>query len=294
MKVDELISIYRDCGFKINNICDKYFTRQGWVNYAFPPLVKTPVRSNLIESLQWKYLITVILTELRRKNTYEYILQTSDYSLEKFAKKTRNRIRKSLQNCTFTRPGLDDLLKFGLAINQQTLKRQHKNDKTLTDVRYWTRYITTLYSQESILILGAYYAGRMVGYIIASEVEGKFIIFHAFIDRVDSEITDPMNGLLYTLINQLIEKNRSVKISYGLDSILELQELNRFKSNMLFDRIPVTRVYILNPLLLPFVKFIIFLYMHLLKRKSIKNSFTRKLVRLYQGHRLLFREATLS
>jgi hypothetical protein len=290
MKAEEFISLYRKCGLKIISIGGNFFNRQGLVNYSFPNLLKTSVNSDLVESIKWKYLVTILLADLKRKNSYEFILETSDYSLEKFTKRTRNRIRKSLQNCTFIRPGLDDMLTFGLAINQQTHSRQGKKDKTLTDARHWNRYITSLLSYDNVIALGAYYSGRMVGYIIAAELEGKYIIFHAFIDRIDSEITDPMNGLLYTMINQLIEQNGSVKISYGLDSFLELNELNRFKNNMLFERIPVSRVYILNPLLLPFVKFIIFCYVRLLRRKSIKNTFIRKLIRLYQGNRLFYRE----
>jgi hypothetical protein len=290
MKVEEFISLHRNCGLKIKAIGEHFFNRQGWVNYSFPNLAKIPIDNTLIDSIKWKYLVTILLADLKRKNSYEFILDTNDYSLEKFAKKTRNRIRKSLQNCSFKRPGLEDMLTFGLLINQQTHIRQRKKDKTLTDSRHWNRYITALLSNDSVIILGAYYEGRMVGYTIAAELEGKYILFHAFIDRIDSEITDPMNGLLYTMINQLIEQNGSIKISYGLDSFLELNELNRFKNNMLFERIPVSRVYILNPFLLPFVKFIIFFYVHLPGRKSIKNTFIRKLIRLYQGHRLFYRE----
>lgn len=294
MTVNEFVSLYRDSGCYVITIGDHYFNQQGWVNYSFPNLVKIPVTQRLIKSIKWKYLISVLFTELRRKNTYEFILHTSDYSIERFAKKIRNRIRKSLQNCTFKRPDIEDMLTHGLAINRQTLKRQHKRDKSLTDAGLWNRHVTTLFTQKNINMLGAYYAGRMVGYIVVSELEEKYIINHAFIDRNDSETTDPMNGLLYTMVNQLIEKDGSVKISYGLDSFEELHELNRFKNNMLFERIPVSRVYILHPVLLPLVKLIIFYNLHVLKRKSIKNSFTRKVIRLYQGHRMLFREGKAS
>lgn len=294
MTVNEFVSLYRDSGCYVITIGDHHFNQQGWVNYSFPNLVKIPVTQRLIKSIKWKYLISVLFTELRRKNTYEFILHTSDYSIERFAKKTRNRIRKSLQNCTFKRPDIEDMLTHGLAINRQTLKRQHKRDKSLTDAGLWNRYVTALFAQKNINMLGAYYAGRMVGYIVVTELEEKYIINHAFIDRNDSEITDPMNGLLYTMVSQLIEKDGSVKISYGLDSFEELHELNRFKNNMLFERIPVSRVYILHPVLLPLVKLIIFYNLHVLKRKSIKNSFTRKVIRLYQGHRMLFREGKAS
>ena len=290
MNVQELLGIYHEGGLMIKAIGNYHFNRQGLINYSFPNLVKIPVNNTLVDSIRWRYVISVLLTELKRKNSYEYILKTNNYSLDHFAKKIRNRIRKSLQNCSFKRPDLEDMLTFGLAINQQTLKRQHKRDKILTDPRQWRQYISALYKEECITMLGAYYAGRMVGYIIALQLDGKYIINHAFIDRVDSETTDPMNGLLYTLINQLLLKDQYIEISYGLDSIAELPELNRFKSNMLFEPVPVSRVYILHPFLVPFFKFIIFFYIHLLRKRNIHNPFARKLVRMYQGHRLPFRE----
>jgi len=294
MTVTEFVRLYRNSGCYVITIGDHYFNQQGLINYSFPNLVKVPITDNLVKSIKWKYLVSVLFTELRRKNTYEFILHTSDYSIDKFAKKTRNRIRKSLQNCTFKRPDLEDMLTYGLAINQQTFKRQNKKDKTLTVTGQWNKYITALFTQKNINILGAYYAGRMVGYIIVTELEEKYIINHAFIDRNDSETTDPMNGLLYTMVSHLIEKDGSVNISFGLDSFEELHELNRFKNNMLFERIPGSRVYILHPLLLPLIKLIIFYNLHLLKRKSIKNSFTRKVIRLYQGYRMFFREGKAS
>ena len=130
----------------------------------------------------------------------------------------------------------------------------------------------------------------MVGYVVAVDLGERYDMCHTFIDRNDSQVTNAMNGLLYTLVNQIIEKNGSVKISYGIDSFTELHELNRFKHNMLFERSPVSRVYVINPLLLPFVRLIIFYNLRLLGRKSIRSPFTRKLIRIYQGHRLYFRE----
>jgi hypothetical protein len=290
MKVEEFVRLIRNSGLEISSTGSAYFYRQGWINYSYPTLVKTPIKNHLVQSVRWKYPISLILTDLRRKNTYEFVLHTDDYAIDKFAKKIRNRIRKSLQNCTFKRPSLEDMLTFGLKINQDTLKRQNRRDTVLTNANKWKIYITSLYAVNDIIMLGAFYANRMVGYIVATELEEKYIICHAFIDRNDSEITDPMNGLIFTLVNQLIEKDKTVRISYGLDSFTTLAELNRFKSNMLFERIPVSRVYIINPLLLPFIKLAIFFYMHVLQRKNFKSDFPRQLIRLYQGHRLCFRE----
>lgn len=293
MKAEEYIDLFRDCGIRINTIDNNHFNRQGLVNYSFPNLTKMILSTQLIKAIRWKHAVSVLLTELPRKNTYEFILETSDYNIERFAKKIRNRIRKSLQNCTFSKPTLSDLMTFGLAINQQTLKRQHLNNKTYTDPLLWRKYITPLFTSDDVIFLGAYYAGRMVGYLVAIELEGKFIITHAFIDRNDSETTDPMNGLLYTMVNQIIEKQKTAKISYGIDSIRDLHELNRFKNNMLFNRVPVSRVYLLNPMLIPFVRLFIFITIGLLGRKNIRNDLGRKIIHLYQGHRMLFRDHAL-
>ncbi len=293
MKAEEYVDLFRNCGIRIKTIGNNHFNRQGLVNYSFPNLTKVTLSAQLIKAIRWKHAVSVLLTELPRKNTYEFILDANDYNIERFAKKIRNRIRKSLQNCTFSKPTLSDLMTFGLAINQQTLKRQHLNIKSFTDPVLWKNYVTPLFTSDDVIILGAYYAGRMVGYLVVIELEGKFIIMHAFIDRNDSETTDPMNGLLYTMVNQIIEKNKAAKISYGIDSIRDLPELNRFKNNMLFNRVPVSRVYLLNPLLIPFVRLFIYIMIGLLGKKNFRNDLIRKIIHLYQGHRMLFRDHTL-
>lgn len=291
MKIEKYISICRNCGQNIRTIGGNYFKSHLWKSYSYPLNSKIHLNDDLISSLRWKYLITTIFTESLKKNTVEFILNTSKYDIEMFSRKTRNRVNKSLHNCSFKRPPLEDLVNFGLNINRQTLDRQHRKDATLTNLKHWSKYIASLYAYDEIIILGAYYSGRMVGYIITADLEGDLNIIHAFIDRQDSEITSPMMGLIYTLCRQLIEINGSCRISYGLDSLDPEPELNRFKRNMLFKQIPSTRVYVLNPILLIVFRFIINYYLNVLKRRNIKNPLVRKIIKLYQGSRLIQHES---
>lgn len=289
MNIEEIVSIYRNCGFTINKIAGYYFLNRGWINYSFPQLIDININGNLINSLKWRYPLTVIKTESRIKNTYEFVLEANDYGLAKFNGKKRYDIRKSLKDCVFKRPGLEDLFQFGLKMNQQTLARQGRNDKFLTNDQHWRKYIKSFYSQENIYILGAYIADRMVGYITVCKIAGNYYIIDPFYDRQAAD-SSPMHGLIFTLVNQLIEKNGSIKIFYGVDSFSPLPNLNKYKQSMLFKRVPTTRVYLINPILLLPIKLIIFYNICLLKRKSIRNSFTRKSINLYQGHRLLSKE----
>ena len=210
MKMEEFISLYRDAGQEINTIYGSYFKTHGTRSYSFPLNYKINVSENLISILKWKYLISTVFTDSIKKNATEFLLNTNDYSLEYFGRKIRNRINKSLQNCSFKRPELEDLLTFGLIINRQTLTIQHRKDKTLSSEKIWNKYITSLYSSPDFIILGAYYNDRMVGYIVAFDLEGVYNFIHANIDRHDSETTSPMCGLLYTFVNMIIKEKGSI------------------------------------------------------------------------------------
>jgi len=290
MNLQEVIEVFRNAGLKIIAENHHYFSTLHGINYSFPPLIKIPIQQLNIKRLNWKHFISVIYTDLQLKNTYEFVLTTNNYPIEGFDKKVRNRIRKSLQNCTFKRPALQDLLNEGLYININTCKRQHRNDKILTNPKKWKKYISKLYENNQIIMLGAYYNNRMVGYIIAYELEQKINILHAHIDRKDSEITSPMNGLIFNLVNLLIEQYGTVTISYGIESFVPLPELNRFKYNMLFKRVPITRLYLIHPIIVPFIKIYLFVVLKILNKKSVHNNFLKNLIRLYQGHRLYYKE----
>lgn len=287
MLTSELVNILKEGGQNIYLIDEFYFQRKLGVSNSIPDCYKINIKNSLVRILKWRNWISVLLTDFKQKNTFEFILETDNYSLKKFSRKTRNRIRKSLDNCSFRKPELNDLLISGRCINKQTLSRQKRRDRFLSDKKKWGNYIESIYSCPDIIILAAYFNNRIVGYIITAKIEDKFCILHAFIDKKDSEITAPMNGLIFTLVNKLIKEKGLIKISYGLDSIRDLPELNRFKSTMLFQREYMTRVFVINPFILPFFKLFVFFNLSILKRRSIKNKLTREIIHIYYGHRLL-------
>ena len=287
MKIEEFISLYQKWGYPIKKKGEYYFYSYKLRNYSFPHFKKIIVDNKLVRALKWKYIMSTLLIDSAKKNECEFILSTNNYDIQNFNTKTRNRIKKSLQTCTFKRPSLDDMFHFGLLINQQTVKRQSRKEKTLTDTKQWHEYIKSVYLNNEFKILGAYYNNRMVGYTVIYELEGRYNFLHAYIDREDSTATSPMCGLLYTQINQLIEENGRITVSYGLGSFAHLPELIRFKRNMLFNQVPASRGYIIHPLLLIFIKLIICYNIQLRKQKSVKYSLIKIIIQLYQGNRLL-------
>lgn len=289
MLTSEFVNLLKEARQNISLINEFYLLKTRWVSYSFPTCFKINVKNSLVKIIKWRNWISVLLDDFVQKNTFEFILETNDYSLERFPRKTRNRIRKSLDNCSFRKPVINDLLNSGRYINKQTLSRQKRRNRLLSDKKKWRNFIESIYSCPDIIILAAYFNNRMVGYIITAKIEDKFCILHAFIDKKDSEITAPMNGLIFTLVNKLIKENGIIKISYGLDSIRDLPELNRFKSKMLFHREYMTRFFVINPLILPFIKLRVFFTLSILKRRSIKNKLLREIIHIYNGHILLKR-----
>jgi len=286
MKLNDVVRTYQKCGYKIKKIQDSYFLNQGWINYSFPQLADIKMNKRLINRLKWKHVLSVIKTISPIKNTYEYILNTDEYPIEHFKQNTRTTIRKSLKNCEFKRPSYDDLLNYGLYINRQTLKLQQRRDKYLTNKKRWEKYVALFYNNEDSYILGAYMERKMIGYMITYEFEGKHIVINQYIDRKYSTY-NPINGLLYMLVNQIISEKGRVEISDGIESFSPLPFLNKFKRSMLFERVPVTRIYLIHPVIIPIFRLVIFIYIHIFKRRRIKNQWTQKIIQLYQGYRII-------
>jgi hypothetical protein len=288
MELNDFVKIHRESGYSIKKREDYYFLNRGIVNYSFPQLFEMPLNNKIVQNLRWRYFISVIKADSKIKNNYEYILRTDSYEIDDFRKKTRTTIRKSLSTCVFKKPSLDDLLNEGLEINRQTLKLQKRSDKFLTDPKLWEKYISLFYNNHDSTIMGAYFEDKMIGYAIAYELEGKHYFHLQHIDR-NYATYYPMSGLMYVVINQLIKEKGAIEISDGIESFDPMPTLNQFKTYMRFERVPINRVYVLHPMLIILFKSFLFYYIRILGKKNVRIDWIRRIVTLYQGHRVLNR-----
>jgi hypothetical protein len=286
MKIDEFIELHNKSGYKIRTIHGNYFKTGILKCYSWPFNYRISMNDRIIKHLKWRYPITIICTEAAKKNTCEFVLKAETYDINRFPAKKRNDIRQSLKIYRFERPDLSDLLNTGFKINKQSLGRQNREDRILSDFKRWSNYIGLLYAHDDVIFWGAYLAEKMVGYLIVFKIDNRYSIHIAFIDRQLSGNASPMNGMIFSLVNQLIKDKGSVDISYGGYYFSPIPALNKFKKSMLFEAVPASRVFIVNPVLLFFFWMIISFNIKVLKRKSIKNELTRKIIRIYQGNRL--------
>jgi len=293
MKIEEFASLNRSWDKTIKRVGDYYFCKQRDAGYpiavysAFPLNQKVKVDRQFIKELKRKFLITQILLDLPKKDIYEYVLTTDNYSLDQFNGNQRHRIRKCQKIFSFRNPSLEDLLQEGLAINRQTIERQSRTDSKLTDSKLWTRYVHSIYNDSRFTILGAYRENLMVAYLVVYNLEGKFNLVEAFIDRNQAKGASPMRGLLYTLINNLTGEYGKITISYGFHKFSRPTSLTRFKETMHFERFSYAKAYVVNPVLQVALGLLVFVLIKLLHRKTFKRKWTRATIKLYQGHRRL-------
>jgi hypothetical protein len=290
MRLEELINLHRYWGYSIQKVGDSYFHHHGFRKSSFPLNYQITVDQNLVNKLKWSALISSVLVDMPRKNLYDLMLTTDHYDLDSFTCKVRNRIRKSLEHCKFRRPALEDLLTRGLEMNRQTMKRQSRSERILTDQKLWKKCITSIYNNPGFIILGAYFENVLTGFLVAFEMEGRYNLHMAIIDRTDSSRTNPMSGLLYTMVNNLIQKQGTVTVSYGIHEYVGASDLNRFKRNMRFEPVPVTKAYVINPLFLGLVRMMIGAILKLRKWGIKKIPGAWRLIHCYQGYRILQRE----
>lgn len=288
MNLHEFVSLHEEIGYDVKKWNGSYFLNKGMVAYSFPQLVEIPLDKKLVNLLKWRKLITVIKTCHSLKNTCEYILKTENYNLETIRKKTRTTIKKSLKTCEFKRPELNELIEEGLAINRDTLKVQRRKDKFLSSPEVWEKLITQFYQQPETKILAAYINEKMIAYAIAYLMNGKHYFHLQHINRQYATYY-PMSGLMFTLINEIIAETGKIEISDGIESFVPMPSLNKFKRYMGFERVPITRVYVLHPVLVILLKPIVFYVLSLKKKRTVRTPFMQKAVDLYYGHRTLCR-----
>lgn len=291
MDIEELVAIHRKWGYRIQKIDGEYFHIHGFRKSSFPPEKIIRPERQLLKALRWRSLVAPINFDASRKSYYEFLLDTDNYELEQFHKKERYCIRKSQKNCTFRRPEFDELMKDGLNINRQTLKRQNKRETTLSHPEKWKKHIQSVYNNDKFRILGVFYQDRMVGYLTLYKLGENYNMLHAFMDRNDSNETHPMAGLLYTAVNQIIEEEGRIRLSYGMHKFRGKSSLNNFKRNMLFESVGSARGYMINPLLIPIIKILVWYLLKVRNGHIPRKKWSIGVLGLYRGYRQLLKAA---
>ncbi len=254
MLIDEYITLNNKLGHQILRTDSiSWIIREDKTSVSCPQEISIfPSKDNIKRLLKQGIIVISFRTDLSEKNYFEYIFQGTSYDLNDFDRKTRNRIKKGLNSCQVKSAALTDLLSEGLNINQQTTDRQEREESMLTNKLQWEKYISTLYNEEDVHIKGAYVDNLLIAYAIFIKIENKYYIYHPYMKREYSSFC-PMNAIYFSFINEILMSEDDIQISAGLSSYIDKKDLDRFKTNMRFEKIPCSRVLVVSSKIAPFI-----------------------------------------
>ncbi|TCN62208.1 hypothetical protein [Acetobacteroides hydrogenigenes] len=288
MNASDFVELNKKMGHNILTI-----SNQSWIVRDDKSAISIPSLDNIFPSreelnlLKKRVRYALFKTEVPFfYNSSEFLFVGESYDINLFNSKVRNQIRKGLKSCIIKNPTLIDLYERGLYLNIETLKRHNRSVDYLQNKKKWSSYIEILKNTSDVTIKGAYINDKLIGYIIFIFVNGKYYIYHPFMDKEYSSCY-PMNTILYTFINEIITKEGSINISYGLSSFLEKEGLDHFKKGMLFDEVKCTRILLLSDF------YSLFINRYVYKIISVLSKFRLLQSKLYDKYVHLYKERTI-
>ena len=183
--------------------------------------------------------------------SFEYVCSDKNFSLATLAPDARRRVRRGLEACEIRPVNFGVLASEGCAINRSVYGRQERVlESALTDERRWARYMTVCSELSGLDAHGAFVDGRLIGFSITAYVDEYCYLFHthAYSDYMK---LSPIYALTFSVMQKAFARPGIRNVSQGLESFLDLPEVERFKLAMGFRKKALGRRIEISPLVRP-------------------------------------------
>ncbi len=169
------------------------------------------------------------------------------YDLSRLHRNFRAKVRKGMEDCRVLRLDPSDLLKEGLPINLQTMKRQERHDPEFGSESSWTRLVAAIRRSPCIEVFGALVDGHLAAYAITCREDGWLHILHRM--SRDEDLEHCPNHLLDYTITREIETDPGLRaVSMGYSSLVAGTEgLHEYKTRLGYVFSPHNSVVRLHP-----------------------------------------------
>ena len=160
-----------------------------------------------------------------------------EYELSCLHSTARRQTRQGLKNCTVEEIDFDSLAEHGLALNQDTAKRQGRQS-LFANADYWHRYCQAAKDTPGFTAWGAMVGEELGSYVIAAVFDGWVNCLQS---NSSSALLDkrPSNALLFEMTRHYLRDVPGLQICYGIGSLEDLPQLDRFKVRMRWELKPI-------------------------------------------------------
>jgi len=159
------------------------------------------------------------------------------YDLDCLHPTARRQTRQGLKNCIVQEIDFDYLEKTGLSLNRDTAKRRGRESQ-YADADYWRKYCQAAKNTQGAIALGALVGDELGSYVIA-------IVFDGWVNCLQTNSSSallskrPSNALLFEVTRHYLRDLEGYQICYGIGSLEEVSELDRFKVRMGWELKPI-------------------------------------------------------
>lgn len=182
------------------------------------------------------------------------VCDPANYGLETLKRKTRYQVRRALAQqkiCHIIK--LDDLLSDGYKIYLSWETRNKNVRVKRSNHEVFCRWISRSFHHPYNIILGAYYKGRLISYIIFNAVDGVANLSKTFSDYSFRHL-HPSSVLIYAYIKICGQNQQIHKVCNGLRS--HKISLEQFKAKFGFCHVTYPAYIYLCPFLRPLVRWL--------------------------------------
>jgi hypothetical protein len=167
-----------------------------------------------------------------------YLLSDKSYDLTKVHRKARHSIRQGLRTCRVKQISFDELEAKGMQANLDTLSRQKRDDPTFSQPERWANFCHVGGAIEGAGAWGAFVTGKLAAYAVTVIIDDYCNILYEM-SRTDMMDSQANPTLIYTIHREMLALPGINHISGGPTSILDLPDLDRYKTRLGYEKRPV-------------------------------------------------------
>ncbi len=179
-----------------------------------------------------------------------YVFRGPSYGIENLHRNFRQKVRHGLDRCEVRKLNPDELIRLGLPLNLQTMRRQGRFDPEFADPRQWTRLVEAVFAVPAMSAFGAFSGTQLAAYNITCLEDGCFHIVHQM--SAASDLDSCPNHVLDFIVTRDAVADPAVQfVTMGWSSLIPMPGLHAYKTRMGYDCEPHHCVIQFHPRLAP-------------------------------------------
>ena len=180
------------------------------------------------------------------KLSYQIVCDTRDYGLETLSANVRSKVRRGLRRCEIAPVPWATIATQGLPADRETLARQERAVRLVGPAwdAYWSAAAEAPTMEGRDSFVGSELAAFLVTVLMDDSVE--FLLARSRSEALDAY---PNNALIFEVARTMLVDRGVRRITFGLESLEDVEALDQFKYGMGFHRAPLRQRVVFHPML---------------------------------------------